>query len=353
MDGEGLSRGIVRIASKVWALLPFVSPMVWAGTALATVSFSWVTVSNPGNAADPSTGSIYGSVGYTYQISKYDVTDGQYADFLNTVDPTGSNTLDLYNTYMTSEANGGINYDASAADGDKYDVKTGQGNQPVVDESWYSAARFVNWLRNGQGAGGTESGVYNMSQIYPTRAPDATIFIPNENEWYKAAYYDPTLNNGSGGYWTYATRSNAAPTSEAPPGGSNSANYYGSNGFAVTDSLGFNSSQDYLTDVGAYSASASYYGTFDQSGDVWQWSETFTSGGLQIIQGGGWAKAAPDLTSSGYSYVDDLTPFVPDDSIGFRVASLPEPSGIAIVVIGLSALLGQRTRFFGTSNEIT
>ena len=39
-------------------------------------SLQFVTVGNPGNAADPSTG--YGSVGYTYQMGKYDVTLGQY-----------------------------------------------------------------------------------------------------------------------------------------------------------------------------------------------------------------------------------------------------------------------------------
>ena len=30
-----------------------------------------------------------------------------------------------------------------------------------------------------------------------TRNAGATYFIPSENEWYKAAYYDPTLNGGA------------------------------------------------------------------------------------------------------------------------------------------------------------
>ena len=49
-------------------------------------SLQFVTVGDPGNAADPSTG--YGSVGYTYQMGKYDVTVGQYCQFLNAVAKT-------------------------------------------------------------------------------------------------------------------------------------------------------------------------------------------------------------------------------------------------------------------------
>ena len=41
-------------------------------------SLQFVTVGNPGNAADPATGSLYGAVPYTYQMGKYDVTAGQY-----------------------------------------------------------------------------------------------------------------------------------------------------------------------------------------------------------------------------------------------------------------------------------
>ena len=47
---------------------------------------------NAGNAADPATGSLYGSVPYVYQMGKYDVTVGQYCQFLNAVaatTPTG------------------------------------------------------------------------------------------------------------------------------------------------------------------------------------------------------------------------------------------------------------------------
>ena len=47
----------------------------------------------------------------------------------------------------------------------------------------------------------------------------ATYFIPSENEYYKAAYYDPTLNGGAGGYWLYPTKSNTTPINTLPDTG--------------------------------------------------------------------------------------------------------------------------------------
>ena len=55
-----------------------------------------------------------------------------------------------------------------------------------------------------------------------TRNPGATYFIPSENEWYKAAYYNPT----KGTYWAYPTQSNAAPSNVLSATGTNNANYF-------------------------------------------------------------------------------------------------------------------------------
>src|SRR6185295_16877972 len=96
------------------------------------------------------------------QIGKYEVTNSQYVEFLNGVDPSGANTLALYNTSMTSQGCGGINFDPAAPVGARYTVKPGRSNNPVVYISWYDAARFTNWLHNGQGNGNTESGAYTL-----------------------------------------------------------------------------------------------------------------------------------------------------------------------------------------------
>ena len=98
-------------------------------------------------------------------------------------------------------------------------------------------ARFANWMHNGQGTGSTETGAYDMTIPTPVRLAGATVFLPSENEWYKAAYHDP-LGSTAGGppgddnYWLYPTQSDTAPAAEAPPGGTNSANLAGGD---VTD----------------------------------------------------------------------------------------------------------------------
>ena len=58
----------------------------FAAASVQAVTIDMVTVGNPGNAADTRydlTG--FGSVGYNYQIGKYEVTAGQYTEFLNAV----------------------------------------------------------------------------------------------------------------------------------------------------------------------------------------------------------------------------------------------------------------------------
>ena len=57
---------------------------------------------------------------------------------------------------------------------------------PVTYIGFLEAARFANWLHNGQGNGSTETGAYDISDGIK-RQPDARYWIPTENEWYKAA----------------------------------------------------------------------------------------------------------------------------------------------------------------------
>jgi sulfatase modifying factor 1 len=331
--------------------------------ALGQVSFDWATVGDPGNAADTqvmnkgpaadfTTG--YGAVDYTYRIAKQQVTNTQYVTFLNAVDPTGANSRKLYEARMTTNNlgaayTGGIDFNAAAGAGAKYSVKAGQSAYPAVWINWASAARFVNWLENGQGAGGTESGVYDMSVMTggfstpPPRAPGAKIFLPSENEWYKAAYYDPT-KGGTGGYWPYGTRSDAAPASLPPPGTANSANLgsgVGSGGAALTlakTGAAFNATLDYLTDVGAYSSATSYYGLSDLDGLVYDWTEaTRTSFGnqLPIYRGGAWQYGE---TYTGASYRNTYSGAgVPSYSwYGFRVAALPDAQPDPVKITGVS-----------------
>jgi sulfatase modifying factor 1 len=218
--------------------------LVCAGFFLAPQSASAVTidtvpVGNVGNANDPATG--FGGVSYDYRIGTTEVTNAQYAAFLNA--KAASDPLGLYNTSMGGGGFGGITQ--SGTDGSySYATIAGRENMPVNFVGWYDSIRFANWLNNGQGSGGTETGAYTLLGGTPTPSNGLTItrntgakwFLTSENEWYKAAYHK---NDGvTANYFAYPTSSDAVPTAEAPPGGNNSANY----GLLVAN----------LTNVGAY-----------------------------------------------------------------------------------------------------
>jgi len=311
-------------------------------------SLQLVTVGNPGNAADPSTG--YGAVSYTYQMGTYDVTVAQYCQFLNAVATTGD-PYGLYNSGMATglptiaiTQNGSApNYSYTVTGSDSQGV-----NCPIFDVTWGDAARFCNWLQNGQPTSGaeatntTETGAYTLSGatsdaalMAVDRNANATYFIPSENEWYKAAYFDPTLNGGAGGYWTYPTKSNTAPINILSPTGTNNANSYGSLGNG-----GCTDPTNYLTPVGSFVLSPGPFGTYDMGGDVLQWNEGVRFTDAREAPGGAWG-----FYSGGLASEDSLNDFafVPTyqiDYIGFRVASsaaVPEPGGIALLLAGAMA----------------
>lgn len=309
-----------------------------------------VPVGNPGNAGDLPSNGTFGAVGYSYRIGRTEVTNAQYAEFLNSVDPAGVNTLALYNSKMSSDALGGIIMNSAASSGSKYEIKSGRANNPVVFVSWYDSIRFANWLHNGQGSGDTETGAYTLGALLPfgtplngvsiTRNEVAKWWVPNENEWYKAAYHK---NDGvTGNYWDYPTATDDVPFSDEPPGITAPTPYNTGNfrrtdavangyddGYAVTGSNTFASSQNYLTDVGAYATSASPYGTFDQGGNVFEWTENLTIDSVfqfrhyRGLRGGSWDGHFLNLRATGQSI---SIPVEESIHIGFRVATIPEPS---------------------------
>ncbi|MFM9023828.1 MAG: SUMF1/EgtB/PvdO family nonheme iron enzyme, partial [Planctomycetaceae bacterium] len=145
-------------------------------------------------------------MGYEYRIGTYDVTIQQYTDFLNAVDPNGTNPYGIYvDSMATNNTMKGILFSAGSASSQKYSP-IGSAARPITLVSWFSAARFANWMHNGQGSGSTETGAYTLdgatSGDAVARNPGATFSIPTENEWYKAAYYSPVKGGvGSPGYY--------------------------------------------------------------------------------------------------------------------------------------------------------
>ena len=289
----------------------------------AAISISTVTIGNAGNAADTrvmndgTTG--YGSVGSAYSIGKYEVTAAQYTAFLNAVAAT--DTYGLYNTKMASDTAGCQIIRSGTSGGYTYSVAGDYANRPVNYVSWGDSARFSNWLSNNQptgtqSAGTTESGAYTLSGATTaaalnavTRSGSAAWFITSENEWYKAAFYDPT----TGSYNQYATGGNVLPSNTlVDPDPGNNANYRSTNG---VDTL---AGPYYRTEVGEFENSDSPYGTFDQNGNVWEWNESTYLGQFKEMRGG--AIGTYDVTlSSAFRYFD--SPTYEANTVGFRVGS--------------------------------
>jgi formylglycine-generating enzyme required for sulfatase activity len=140
------------------------------------------------------------------------------------------------------------------------------------------------------------------------------------------------LNSGSGGYYAYATQSNTAP-GNVIGNGANQANY--NNGvYSVTQSASISLIQNYLTDVGAFTNSASFYGTFDQSGNVYQWNDLDgTAGSSRGVRGGGWVN---DAFVSSSSFTDASGPAGEVSYIGFRLVAVPEPSTWVMGLAGIA-----------------
>jgi formylglycine-generating enzyme required for sulfatase activity len=178
----------------------------------------------------------YGGVDYTYGIGALEVTVEQYVAFLNAVDPTGSNRRNLFLDVMNTEVwpeYGPIALATgdSVEPGTYYSVAYPEwADKPFGFADFPRAARFTNSLFNGkvlskqevtEGAfeyvdysvrlsRRTERGMYDMSNEATERTSKAGFVIPSNDEWGKAAYYDP---NGGGtlSYWQYPTGPSSAP----------------------------------------------------------------------------------------------------------------------------------------------
>ena len=324
----------------------FASCVAFAVMSLSTVVFGvtidYATVGNPGNPANGATG--WGSVSEVYKISKYETTNAQYTEFLNKVDAAGTNPNGVYNAQMGSDVTGGITFNSGAASGSKYSVKAGApagtpagtayGAMPVLFTSWFSAARFANWLQNGQvtGTSAMETGAYTLngqtSGAIPARNAGATNYLPSRDEWYKAGFYNTTT------YTMYPTNNISAPTNTITNVTlANVANY----GAAATPTIS-------PINAGAYVNTSSFYGAFDMFGNATEYTDTAGTGadaGRPQVFSGSWATT---LAQTGLWNKQATAVYrgsnVNTSQIGFRVAAVPEPATIALASVGIGALAG-------------
>ncbi len=271
----------------------------------------FVTISSNTN---PTSG--YGIVDYDYRMGVFEITNEQWNQFKASVGGT-----------VTGDP-------STAYDSDAF--YTGA-SQPTNNVSWYEAAQFVNWLSTSTG----HQAAYNFvdgeltlwdsseaadgSHLY--RHKDAYYFLPSEDEWVKAAYWNGTELQ------TYATEDDSIPVANV------------------------DSSYDRFSDgpwnVG--SGSKELNGTYDMMGNVLEWVESpfiysasteYAASSRRAMRGGCYTMVnVGGLKSSVHS---NRLPEYESSGVGFRIASssaVPEPGSLIIWACGsLGAFVLRRRR---------
>lgn len=270
-----------RTASLILSLGIFSSP-VWAQPHADT--YEWVVITHPGNRDTIPEETPFrpdvpiGGVDYVFRIAKTEVTVGQWFEFVTAYAPF----YDLNGIADPDFTGQSINY---AFDG--LYILPGVSPQRPSDMSWEYAARYCNWLHNGQvnEAWAFESGAYDTSTFtfnpdgtpnhQIERSPGARYWIPSLDEWTKAAHYDPDrYGPGQEGYWLYPNGSN-----ERSIGGGLLPDEGGER------NAGF-SSDGWPIEVASFPQIQSPYGLLDASGGMAEWLEEQARNPEVMIHGG-------------------------------------------------------------------
>lgn len=277
------------------------------GSGTSTFDIEFVTIGNPGNPGRSS--AQLGKVDYSFRLAKFETSRDMFAKANNL------GKLDF----------NGVNLPLQFA------------NRPVT-ATWNRVARFVNWLNTSEGfhpaykfAAQPGDGNYNNNAPIQFWSPGdagydpsnrfrnrlAKYFLPSTNEWFKAAYYNPS----TGTYSDYPVAGVGIPDGIDFPGDTQFD--------AVVNDCHCVIESYAITDVGR----PSYYGTFGQGGNAWELMEQYET------RGGRFSSLATDTHAGIHA------PIIPsfDNTSGFRVASLvPEPSAIFLAILGLMALPRKR-----------
>ena len=276
----------------------------------STVAPNWTRIEHPGNISDYRSGA--GCVPYSFEISRTEITNSQYVKFLNAV-AQKSDIHRLFLEDMSTGVAGGI-LSSTVAGQHTYSVKPDFENRPASYLSWFTLARYANWMHFEQPAGeqvlgvtegDRQQGAYDTTEfdkfelngrntVAPAglfmRNPNAKYFIPNNDEWYKAAYYDPERPGGRK-YWSYPGRSDSPPTNEARS--ASAANYQ-------ISTLG-EGGPFFVSSSGSF-RSKGYYDVVDMGGNLWEWLETWRGLGGEKC----WRCDIPNkgLRGGSFNYID-------------------------------------------------
>jgi formylglycine-generating enzyme required for sulfatase activity len=317
MFGKAIVRGMLAVA-LVLAVDGAMADTF--GTLENQFTIDFVGISGSTNPTDTSPSDGYGIVNNDYRMGTYEITNAQWNKFTAAYGTVTGSPLSSY-------------------DGSFHNWGTGTTNVPTNMVSWYEVAQFTNWLNTSTGHqaaykftgtqgtsdytfaawSSTDSG-YDAGNPYRNTA--AKYYLPTGDEWVKAAYWNGTTLQ------TYATQ--AGESLAQGDGVSGTGWNYIDDGYATNPYGPWN--------VG--SGSQELNGTYDMMGNVWEWMESpWTSGDYGAsssrgLRGGHWHNYSSLLAVSscgiggptGENYI-----------LGFRVASVPEPGSIAMLVSGAVA----------------
>lgn len=274
---------------------------------------------------------------------------------------TAYNTLSAYVTwgvvYTNGNGKGAVEYDFEMGtyaikvyDIDEYNRDSinstrqitigntsGYNANPAINISWNEAARFVNWLNIKEGEqpayNFTTTGVNDNITLWSStsawqnggenlfRHKDTKYFIPSEDEFIKAGFYDGVNDV----YYRFPTGSNTQP---GPFGGGTDQDKIvysqsgGDGGRAPVDFCG----------------GVSPYGTMGQSGNSYEWVESASDGTNNIATDnrgirGGTASISNYSIMTTIASIDRHASYPPTQDVGincgFRVARAPVGTGSA------------------------
>lgn len=290
--------GAALLLATLFHVTPSPADDFGSGAHVFTMDFVEITGGSLTRIPEPTTLIRYGAVPRNYRMGKYEVSRAMIAVY-NAL--SGGPTITLQD--MTSYGGNGT-------------------NKPATGVSWNEAARFVNWLNVSSGhapaykftTGGANdnialwaAGDAGFDPSNPFRNANAVYFLPSEDEWVRAAHFDPAL----GIYWDYPTGSMVpdAPASVTNGTASNTDIY----GLALT-----NGPAD-ITMAGGLSA----FGTMAQGGNVSEWIESAeiapndSATEDRVVRGGGWYLSEYGLRATRQGEATTAAGFVT-----FRVASV-------------------------------
>jgi formylglycine-generating enzyme required for sulfatase activity len=199
---------------------------------------------------------------YGFYIDKHEVTNAEYAEFLN----AKGNQAEGGVTWLEA----GDKYALIAGRSGRFSAKQGYADHPVVEVSWYGAKAYCAW---------------------------AGKRLPTEAEWQQACQGRdgrtyPWGNTFDGTRLNFADRNTSFKWSDKSV----------DDGYVRT------------SPVGSFRRGASPYGAMDMSGNVWEWTAS-SSGSRRVVRGGSWDYGA---SYAQCAYRDLDGPEIRDRSYGFR-----------------------------------